>query len=120
VTDQQDTPPELASTTPPTGATGVTEHATSDPTGAPRIMRPTLCRDVWYADRQVGGSVRAAKVVGTRDSISHDEGVPLPTDELHVHLLVMPPQGAAYNALDVAYDANGAPGTWRWPTRVDA
>jgi hypothetical protein len=122
-TDPTQTPEELA-TIPAAGATPVPEQTAGDGiTGtepAPRVMAPTLCRDVWYADKQVGGSVRAAKVVGTRDSIAHDEGVPLPESDMHVHLLVFPPAGSAYNAHDVAYDANGAPGTWRWPTRVGA
>lgn len=108
--------------TQPTEPTTSTENPPVDEGGAtpiaPRVQRPTLCRDVWYTDRQVPGT-RAAKVVGTRDSVAPEEGVPLPLDEMHVHLLVFPPAGNAYNAHDVAYDADGAPGTWRWPVRIE-
>lgn len=121
-----DSPDEITSTTPsdpaPAGATGVTDTASSDGTTdqGPRVQRPTLSRDVWYSDKQVPESVRAAKVTGTRTSIAENEGVPLPEDDMHVHLIVFPPQGTAYPVRDVPYDANGAGGTWRWPTRADA
>lgn len=112
-------------TTEPAGAgTGVPDTATGDgQTGAgdaPRAQRPSLGRVVVYSDPQIPGSQRLAHVTGTRDSIVEYEGVPLPADDMHVHVKVMPPAGSIYDAHDVAYDANGAPGTWRWPTRVGA
>jgi hypothetical protein len=117
---EQKTPDEIAAEQAAVaGAQGVDTDTTSAEV-APRAQRPTLNRMVIYSDRQIPDSQRSAVVVGTRESISHDEGVPLPTDDMHVHLLVFPPQGAAYNAIDVEYNANGGPNTWRWPSRVGA
>jgi hypothetical protein len=96
----------------------ITDPEASGPV-APRVVRPSLCRDVVYTDPQIPGSQRAAKVVGTRDSIAEEEGVPTPSGEMKVHLLVFPPVGSPYGRQDVDYDANGGPGTWRWPTRVE-
>jgi hypothetical protein len=98
----------------------MTDPTTNEPSSgpiAPRVQRPAVNRMVWYTDPQFAGGYRSAIVVGTVASVGPGEAAPPPTGDMNAHLYVIPPAGSAYHAHDVAYDADGAAGTWRWPTR---
>ncbi len=89
-------------------------------------MRPTVGRIVHYqAFGTPGGeypSVPRAAVVTAADWIGalHVGGVQGPgaLDESNyrVGLAILNPTGMFFNP-DIKYDADGKPGTWRWPPR---
>lgn len=105
--------------------------------------KPTIGRIVVYRSRT--GSYDVPAVVNCTTATLNPEGVargyvpPLSSDE-HVHLTVFTPgqsglrseapdflvepvhgrdenHGGTYREWDIAYDADGGPGTWRWPGR---
>jgi len=106
--------------------------------------KPTPGRIVWYTSR-TGNYYLPAMVVVTQDNLfaggveaGHIPGL---SGDMCVHLWVFSPgpaglraeatdfkaesphgrqenQGGGYNEYDVAYQAEGAPGTWRWPDRA--
>lgn len=80
---------------------------------APRVTRPTTGRIVLYTPTD--DTVPYAAVVTAQRDTTGAAGDPLDSD-MHTHLLVLPPGRDAFPAGNVAYDANGAPGTWHWPT----
>lgn len=87
-------------------------------------MKPTVGRIVHYqAYGTPGGefpSVPRAAIVTGADALGPEvaKDATLTQDERYyrVHICVLNPSGMFFN-LDVKYDADGKPGTWRWPPR---
>lgn len=83
---------------------------------------PTLGRIVIYRSN-TGDYDLAALVTATRDSLtpeglSRNQVCPIES-ATHVHLHVFTPGKARhYQELNVPFDPNGGPRSWRWPTRV--
>lgn len=81
---------------------------------------PSVGRIVRYTSK-TGNYELAAVVTATRESLwapGVERGdVPPISSDTHVHLRVFTPGALeAYQEFDVPFDADGAPGTWRWPT----
>lgn len=70
---------------------------------------PTIGRIVWY---QAHGSPNGAHKSEPRAAVVTEV-----VTETVVGLCVLNPHGLFFNQ-GCNYDQNGAPGTWRWPTKV--
>lgn len=85
-------------------------------------MRPTIGRIVWYQahgspNGQHKSEPRAAVVTA---AVERDPLGATPLDDergYQVSLCVLNPTGMYFN-VDVPFDAEGGPGTWRWPPRT--
>lgn len=77
---------------------------------------PSICRAVHYQahgspNGQHKSEPRAAVITGLYKTMEGE------IDPDCVDLFVMNPSGVFFN-LSCKFDADGAPGTWRWPPRV--
>ncbi len=83
-------------------------------------VKPTVGRIVHYqAFGTPGGeypSVPRAAVVTAADWIGGDSALLADEASYRVGLAILNPTGMFFNP-DIKYDADGKPGTWRWPPR---
>jgi hypothetical protein len=76
-------------------------------------MRPTIGRIVHYQSYGTPGGEYQSR---PRAAVVTDAGVG--GNEMDVSLAILNPTGMFFTEC-VQYDADGKPGTWRWPPRAD-
>jgi hypothetical protein len=83
-------------------------------------MRPTVGRIVHYqAFGTPGGEYKSlprAAIITAVDDIEYAPPSPFQESGYRVALCILNPTGQFFN-VDVKFDPEGKPGTWRWPPR---